>query len=189
MGSGSGADWTAAGRGARAGPCRCPGDRSCGWGGARGSGGFSHRTGPSPVSAAVSDADLDARLAQAEQRIAAQLEERLSDATARLEARLAHQRSVLEDKEARIAYLSGRVAALEQAPAPVRNPDDLKLISGIGPVLERMLNDVGVMTFDDVAGLSGEKLEEVRALLGIYPDRVEDDGWVDQARALAARRG
>ena len=141
-----------------------------------------------PVTDAAAGESVEAQIARAEERMATQFEERIAEATARLESRIAHQRSVLEDKEARIAYLSGRVAALEQAPPPPRHPDDLKAIKGIGPALERLLNDLDILTYEDIATLAGERLEAVRRILGIYPDRIEDDEWIPQARALAARR-
>lgn len=62
--------------------------------------------------------------------------------------------------------------------------DDLKLINGIGPKIERLLNDLGVYHFHQIAQWTeGQKayLDEQLALSG----RIERDGWVRQAKELA----
>jgi small subunit ribosomal protein S2 len=75
----------------------------------------------------------------------------------------------------------------EAAPAFVRpegEPDDLKKIGGIGPVLERKLNGLGVTRFDQIAGFTAEDVARVDDLLN-FKGRVERDDWVGQARQLA----
>jgi predicted flap endonuclease-1-like 5' DNA nuclease len=63
-------------------------------------------------------------------------------------------------------------------------PDDLKLIVGVGPVLERMLHQLGVTTFRQVAYWSERDIDEFDAKLHEFPGRIRRDGWVTQARAL-----
>jgi len=62
--------------------------------------------------------------------------------------------------------------------------DDLKEIWGIGVVFENLLNSKGVNTFEQLANISDEVKEDVRASLGIYSNRIERDEWVSQATAL-----
>ena len=63
-------------------------------------------------------------------------------------------------------------------------PDDLKLIVGIGPVLERMLHQLGVTTFRQVAFWSERDIDEFDAKLHEFPGRIRRDEWVTQARSL-----
>jgi predicted flap endonuclease-1-like 5' DNA nuclease len=61
--------------------------------------------------------------------------------------------------------------------------DDLKLINGIGPALEKRLNDTGIYTFADLVQLTSEELE---ARLG-NPRRVATADLIEQARELAGQ--
>ena len=63
-------------------------------------------------------------------------------------------------------------------------PDDLKLIVGIGPVLERMLHQLGVTTFRQIAFWSERDIDEFDAKLHEFPGRIRRDEWVTQARSL-----
>lgn len=63
-------------------------------------------------------------------------------------------------------------------------PDDLKLIVGVGPVLERMLHSLGVATFRQIAHWSERDIAEFDASLPEFPGRIVRDQWVTQARAL-----
>jgi predicted flap endonuclease-1-like 5' DNA nuclease len=74
------------------------------------------------------------------------------------------------------------------APPPILSgvgePDDLKLIVGIGPVLERMLHNLGVTTFRQIARWSERDSAEFDAKLPEFPGRIVRDQWVTQAREL-----
>lgn len=63
-------------------------------------------------------------------------------------------------------------------------PDDLKLIVGIGPVLERMLHSFGIATFRQIAHWSERDIADFDAKLPEFPGRIVRDQWVTQARAL-----
>jgi len=63
-------------------------------------------------------------------------------------------------------------------------PDELKLIVGVGPVLERMLHQLGVATYRQIARWSERDIEEFDAKLHEFPGRIRRDAWVTQARAL-----
>jgi len=68
--------------------------------------------------------------------------------------------------------------------AGVGEPDDLKLIVGVGPVLERMLHNLGVTTFRQIARWTEREIAEFDARLPEFPGRIQRDQWVTQARAL-----
>jgi len=63
-------------------------------------------------------------------------------------------------------------------------PDDLKLIVGIGPVLERMLQMMGIATYRQIARWSDRDIDEFDAKLPEFPGRIRRDAWVTQAREL-----
>lgn len=65
--------------------------------------------------------------------------------------------------------------------------DDLQLISGIGPVMERRLNEMGVHTWEQLAHLGEREAERLSAELPGVSGRVKREGWVEQAVELVAR--
>jgi predicted flap endonuclease-1-like 5' DNA nuclease len=75
-----------------------------------------------------------------------------------------------------------------KAPPPIllgaAEPDDLKLIVGIGPVLERMLHHLGIGTFRQIARWTERDVADFDAKLPEFPGRIVRDQWVTQARAL-----
>lgn len=62
--------------------------------------------------------------------------------------------------------------------------DDLKEIWGVGPVMEGVMNKLGIFHFRQVAELSDRDVEWVSANIGTFPDRVKRDKWVSQAGEL-----
>jgi NADH-quinone oxidoreductase subunit E len=63
--------------------------------------------------------------------------------------------------------------------------DDLKLIWGVGPKLEKMLNTMGVWHFDQIAAWGKAELKWVDDHLEGFKGRPERDEWVKQAKKLA----
>lgn len=63
-------------------------------------------------------------------------------------------------------------------------PDDLKLISGVGPKLEGVLHGLGIYTFAQVAAWKKAERDWVDGYLK-FKGRIERDDWVKQAKALA----
>lgn len=62
--------------------------------------------------------------------------------------------------------------------------DDLKMIKGVGPGLEKKLNDLGIYHYDQVAGLRKKEIGWVDDQLS-FKGRIERDEWVKQAKVLA----
>lgn len=63
--------------------------------------------------------------------------------------------------------------------------DDLKKISGVGPVLEGKLNNLGIYHFNQVAAFTAEEIVQIDAELN-FKGRIDRDDWLGQAKALAA---
>lgn len=68
--------------------------------------------------------------------------------------------------------------------APTGAPDDLKLISGVGPVLESRLNGLGITKWSQVAAFTAEDIAKVEDSLS-FKGRVARDNWLQQADILA----
>lgn len=62
--------------------------------------------------------------------------------------------------------------------------DDLKLISGVGPKIEKTLHDLGIFTYAQVASWKKTEREWVDGYLAFH-GRIEREDWVKQAKALA----
>ncbi len=71
--------------------------------------------------------------------------------------------------------------------APTGEADDLKKISGVGPVLEKKLNDLGITTFAQVAAFTPEDVARVDDALS-FKGRIEREKWLEQAAKLAAEK-
>lgn len=63
--------------------------------------------------------------------------------------------------------------------------DDLKKIRGIGVLIEKKLNAMGVFNYDQIANWSAGDIERISSALD-FKGRIEREGWVQQARILAS---
>ncbi|MGI9483667.1 MAG: EAL domain-containing protein [Hyphomicrobiales bacterium] len=85
----------------------------------------------------------------------------------------------------------------QPAPPPVQLPpplvpevaaapegDDLLRIEGISEDINRVLADMGISSFAQIAGLSGDDAESINARIG-FPGRIQRELWVEQASDLA----
>jgi predicted flap endonuclease-1-like 5' DNA nuclease len=94
------------------------------------------------------------------------------------------------------ASLNERIANLEtkkgraQKTRPLRDrqgKDNLQAIRGIGPVIARRLNEAGVYTFEELAELTPDQLQEILGELikRFFPG---EDKMITQAKELAAQK-
>ncbi|MFB9150779.1 NADH:ubiquinone oxidoreductase [Roseovarius ramblicola] len=63
--------------------------------------------------------------------------------------------------------------------------DDLKKIKGVGPKLEKLINEMGFYHFDQIAGWTEAEIAWVDDNLKGFKGRVSRDNWVAQAKILA----
>jgi predicted flap endonuclease-1-like 5' DNA nuclease len=75
-----------------------------------------------------------------------------------------------------------REAAQPEPLQTANTKDDLKVIKGIGPAIEKKLNKAGILTFAALAGLSTEELENI---LGSTRRLVQEGNLISQAKKLA----
>ena len=143
----------------------------------------------------VAIADRDRTITQQDQTIA------------RFEADLAACRNDLEDErrsatagDTGVATLHAVVSAGDQELTPdwvvgttklgtfgAEHSDDLKVISGVGPKMESVLNDFGITAWEQVAALTEDEVETLTEAIDTFPGRIARDNWVGQAGDLVAR--
>ena len=78
----------------------------------------------------------------------------------------------------------GEGRKLKYLDGPDGEPDDLKQISGVGPVLEGKLNELGIYHFWQIAKFEQRDIDLVNDATA-FPGRIERDEWIDQAKVLA----
>jgi predicted flap endonuclease-1-like 5' DNA nuclease len=64
-------------------------------------------------------------------------------------------------------------------------PDDLKRIRGIGVLIEKRLNALGITTYTEVANWSSSDIDRISQTLD-FKGRIERENWVEQARILSS---
>jgi predicted flap endonuclease-1-like 5' DNA nuclease len=78
------------------------------------------------------------------------------------------------------------VPDVDSRPVVQAHPDDLKIIKGIGTVIERKLNEAGIYTFAQLGNLTPADL---RRILGSAIERLaNEESLLQQARDLARRK-
>jgi NADH-quinone oxidoreductase subunit E len=79
--------------------------------------------------------------------------------------------------------------AASEGPARLSGPrggtaDNLKEIEGVGPAMEKLVNEMGFFHFDQIAGWSESDVAWVDANLKGFKGRVTRDKWVAQAKII-----
>ena len=65
------------------------------------------------------------------------------------------------------------------------DPDDLKLIKGIGPKFEKDLNGKGIYYFRQIGAWAPKDVTMVEGVIDSFPGRIQRDEWIKQAKGLA----
>ena len=76
-----------------------------------------------------------------------------------------------------------KAAPKAEAPKAAAGGDDLKKLSGVGPALEKKLQEAGVTTFAQIAAWTEADIADMDEKLS-FKGRIEREGWVDQAKEL-----
>jgi predicted flap endonuclease-1-like 5' DNA nuclease len=82
------------------------------------------------------------------------------------------------ESTAQTTAATGRAAGKERS----QQKDDLKQIRGIGPVMERVLNRMGMFTFRQIAEWNERDVEHMASELHTFPDRIRHDNWIAGAK-------
>lgn len=62
--------------------------------------------------------------------------------------------------------------------------DDLKAISGVGPVLETALNDIGIYSYEQISKMTKREYDIMDGMTGKSAGKAEKDDWSGQAKEL-----
>ncbi len=74
------------------------------------------------------------------------------------------------------------VTSAVKAASPYDEKDDLKKIGGIGPYLEKILNENGIFTYRQIAGFTDKTIEELSQKIGSFQGRIRQDNWIKGAK-------
>ena len=66
--------------------------------------------------------------------------------------------------------------------------DNLKRIKGVGPAIEKTLNELGISRFDQIAQMSEYDIDRVAHRLKGFRSRIYREDWIGQARDLHDRK-
>ena len=96
----------------------------------------------------------------------------------------AEKAPIAVEKTAPKAKAKPKATAVKKVAAKSSSADDLKLLSGVGPALEKKLLAAGVTSFAQIAAWKKADIEEFDEKLS-FKGRIEREDWVKQAKALA----
>lgn len=97
-------------------------------------------------------------------------------------------RSIIDEAAAAASDVAGQMLKSEvheNLPGAVGEPDDLKRLKGVGPKLATMLNQMGIVRYDQIAKLAPSQVDAIDAQLGAFKGRFQRDRIVEQADYLA----
>ncbi len=69
-----------------------------------------------------------------------------------------------------------------------KDKDDLKLIKGVGPMIEKKMNKLGIYCFEQVSNLSRSDIELITEAIEFFPGRIVRDDWRGQAKKLKRKK-
>lgn len=69
-----------------------------------------------------------------------------------------------------------------------KDKDNLKLIKGVGPLIEKKMNKLGIYCFEQVSNLSRSDIELITEAIEFFPGRILRDDWKGQAKKLTRQK-
>lgn len=103
-------------------------------------------------------------------------------------ARSGEGRGIGDEAAAAAADVAGSIISArvhDSLPGASGPPDDLVKLKGIGPKLAALLNQRGLIRFDQIAKLTPAQVDDLDESLGAFRGRLARDHVVDQADYLA----
>jgi len=97
----------------------------------------------------------------------------------------------VSDEKATLDKISQRKSLLDYSSfgtASIGEKDDLQLINGIGPFIEKKLNALEIYTFRQISKFTAKDIDAVNKAIEFFPGRILRDNWVGQAKELADRK-
>ena len=91
-----------------------------------------------------------------------------------------------DDDTGSVAISADITELYDREPGGVR--DDLKLIKGVGPAIEKTLNELGIFRFHQIAEMSEYDIDRVARRLKGFRTRIYREDWIGQARDLLLQK-
>jgi predicted flap endonuclease-1-like 5' DNA nuclease len=94
---------------------------------------------------------------------------------------------ILSEQDDALVYISQRKHLLNYKSfgvATEAKKDDLKMISGIGPLIEERLHALDIYTFKQISKFTAHDIETINDAIDYFSGRIERDEWVAQAKEL-----
>lgn len=89
-------------------------------------------------------------------------------------------------KHSQSDFIAERILAATQIEK--EDIDDLKEIKGIGLVIEKKLNMLGIVSFKQVSEFTDEVIDQIAGAVKFFPARIKRDQWVKQAKELVTKK-
>ena len=140
-----------------------------------------------PLIKTVADRETEISLMHIKVSMLPSLQEQVETANTECE-RLQNELQLVTDvKVGEISRLRKQVSELEKVREKklFETPDekdDLKKISGIGQVLEQMLNRIGITTFQQIARFTEQDVKQVDETFQVFQGRIVRDNWIGGAQ-------
>lgn len=128
---------------------------------------------------------LNAELAAANERIEA-LEESLDTSVSVVEP-VQHPDVLTDGRDASNDTIDTERPSTQHDPIGNKLRDNLQLIKGIGPAIEKTLNEMGIFRYQQIAGMSEYDVDRIAQRLKGLHSRIYREDWIGQARELDTR--
>ncbi len=142
--------------------------------------GIERSQGASGVDVGASEEVMEQALTE-EEVASKPAEQPKEEVAAKEEAPAEEKKPEAEAKEETAAPVAGFVGL----DGPDGEADDLKKIDGVGPVIEKKLNDLGIYHFKQILELTKEQSDAIDEAIS-FKGRIERDDWQGQAKKLIA---
>jgi len=86
-----------------------------------------------------------------------------------------------DSNKEKVSSLLGSIGTFDHGSG---TPDDLKEVKGIGPQMEKVLNDIGIFSFLQVSKMTQREYDLLDSITGSFPGRAQRDDWAGQAMIL-----
>ena len=80
-----------------------------------------------------------------------------------------------------VMQLLGKLGSFDPS---TQTPDDLKKVNGIGPMMEKALNKIGIFSFAQLSKMGDSEYNLLDTITGSFPGRAQRDDWAGQASSF-----
>ena len=92
---------------------------------------------------------------------------------------------VAENKDAKVSALMEKLGSFN---ADTDTADALQKIKGVGPQMEKVLNQIGIFTFAQVSKMTNAEYDLLDSITEKFPGRAQRDDWAGQAKKLNTKK-